>query len=155
MLRINFMKTIERENFEAWLFAQPRERSFNFVSRGNCPIACFLRETTPHTRALVGMDHWLVMPRADCGSQFEILPDWLRVDMPLCVLPVALRSWEYVREYLLTAGQIQDRYIEVFGDPRFQNGPVCDNRCTAGNFVARGPAPGSPAHLEPELLGAV
>ena len=37
---------INQETFEAWLFAQPDERKYNYLDNNNCLICRFVKETT-------------------------------------------------------------------------------------------------------------
>lgn len=100
------MKTmieINRETFEAWLFAQPGGRAFKYLEgspddKTGCLLCNFLRETSS------GKVYVL-------GSQFLVGFHNPRIEMP---------DWAYKLTKIepLTAAAVRQAYIAAFGDPR-------------------------------------
>ena len=70
------MNTINRETFEAWLFAQPLEREFNYMSCSNCVVSSFIKETTSYRNPSCGGSYFRLKKEEDI---FEPIPfeDWL------------------------------------------------------------------------------
>lgn len=90
---------INREHFEHWIFNQPANRTFVYTDAYGCAMCAFAAE-------IMGVKGSVVSPGTLYDSNFKPLarlPDWLAFDV-LMVRP-------------LTVGNMQRRYIELFGDP--------------------------------------
>ncbi len=95
------MNEINRERFEAWLFSQPKERSFIYGDICGCAVASFLKECTSIQDPTVSSDTF--RSRADV-----LLPDAGRKPLPEWLHNQVLR----VRP--LTIAKMQARYLELF-----------------------------------------
>ena len=102
---------LHRERFEAWLFAQPRERVIE-AGNGECCFLCsFVKETTNLRKAFFyGWSQWQTHPVIEP----VLLPEWATrlVDPVWCANNSTSRS-----RLEITVGQMQDRYAELFGLP--------------------------------------
>jgi len=96
--------TIEKERFEAWLFAQPRERQFRYSSPCNCLNALFLKENTHLKQPLVG-DSFFIEEYKEYGSaETTPIPAW----------NMQLLSRFVERNGYTTFGEMQDRWKELW-----------------------------------------
>jgi len=93
------MNEINRERFEAWLFAQPRDRKFKYGDPQDCAVCRFFKETTKLSR--VSACKYGV--RLDSFEYTHSYPDWLYkvVDLNCCGL---------------TSATMQDTYRQLFPD---------------------------------------
>lgn len=105
---------INREHFEAYLFAQPCHRPLNMAEGvpyycPGCLVNNFLRDNV-RGRFAVG---WIAYGRTDEKGQYEgyMMPDWL------ATLVRELADYYRPQNYNCTFGDAQRRYIELFGDP--------------------------------------
>lgn len=102
---------INRETFEAWLFAQPSERGFYYPegrpdAKTGCLLCNFFRETRME-KVFVGAfalhtEFSVNTPKATTGPHNRI-PDW-------AIMLTRVRP--------LTVANVQAAYIAAFGDPR-------------------------------------
>lgn len=99
------MKEINRERFEAWLFSQPGDRSWNFHDTQQCVLCSFIKETTNHLRPIVG-GLWLTTSIG--GSNVEI-DEWVKV---------ILRTRNEFG--IVSAGNMQQRYRELFPETEIE-----------------------------------
>jgi hypothetical protein len=98
--------TINRETFEAWLFAQPKGRTFDYSDTHNCLICKFYKETTNLT-ANVGGYHYDLSD----GEYIEI-PNWLK-DL---LKPIGDRPSNKFSP-ITTFDRMQDIYSTLYGNP--------------------------------------
>lgn len=62
---------INRETFEAWLFTQPDERTYNFIDYSDCLLCKFIKETTNIENIRVGSTYFRV------NGKCQEFDDWL------------------------------------------------------------------------------
>ena len=100
------MKTpiIHQEKFEAWLFAQPSTRTFNYSDITDCLLCKFLKETTNVKQPHVGSNTYGAYDFME-ENQFNPMPDF--VYKTLAKRPSRL---------MLDFGTIQAIYLELFPD---------------------------------------
>ena len=104
-----FMKTIEREHFEHWLFSQPKDREFDYTRSSECAICAFLKETT-------SVQNPVVDAKTISTELFTIpTPKWLddgygEDGKPRGDVRGVVRVWP------LTIANMRRRYLELFPD---------------------------------------
>lgn len=108
---------IVREQFEAWLFSQPRERVYKYWEASEdqptgCVMSNYLRECTPHHEWILGTLYLTV-------NQFvHDLPRWFVGLMRRSPIDVAG-----------TFGQVQDAYRRLYPDRvKEESSPVTPER---------------------------
>lgn len=109
------MKTIEREPFEAWLFAQPPERTFDYFDvNGGCAICAFVRETTKF-KDTDGGSTTVTLKIEGLHQGVVELPDWLTNTKSLERMGI-LHSYIFESQTAtnLTCRAMQKRYLELF-----------------------------------------
>ena len=97
---------INRERFEARIFSWPRIRKFDYMDCEKCVIAAFFLETSNLIAHVGGDDVDLYYDSIE-GKLAEriVIPEWVKnlIEPLPCIFSV---------------GQLQDRYISLFSDPR-------------------------------------
>lgn len=139
--------TIEKERFEAWLFAQSRARQFNWLDADRCVVSSFLNETCS--------DKWSSDDRKSMvfGERFEtikvvIWPDWLKN----LINPILERT------LLPTVAILQGAYLKLFPDTILPSGEVGFIRVPSGasrdstDAGLTGNNPGTVSVSLPELI---
>jgi hypothetical protein len=113
---------INKETFEAWLFAQPRERRFIFWqshpdSIPGCLMCNFFRENFVEPVEAIGFTSFaktnVLFRRAEGRKEF---PCWL-----MSLIPRDFRSYD---DPAFTAGEIQDRWVKLFPQETIQTEPA-------------------------------
>jgi hypothetical protein len=100
------MMTINRETFEAWLFAQTRGAVFRYGDCLNCLLAQFLKSSTSLKEPSVGGEYFRPQIGAEEVCRF---PEWL--------LQLQRGFLHYDDTSSIPFGHVQDCYIKLFGDP--------------------------------------
>ena len=106
------MKEINRELWEAWLFSQPKERSFNYADCCACAVCAFTSETTNCKGVIVAGE--LVWANLSDYPQKPLtkIPEWL---------------WKVIHvfsgNYELTVPAMQARYLELFPETNLASTP--------------------------------
>lgn len=112
------MIAFEQEPFEAWLFSLDRNRLINAADPDNCYICSFFREAINYTVSCTWSSFYKFKPN-DVGFEITQLPLWI---MRL-VDPIWVCNNAEGKTADISAGKLQDRYIELFGDPRTKPEP--------------------------------
>jgi hypothetical protein len=115
---------IQKERFEAWLFARPDQEKFNYTSNCDCLVARFLKETVnqPYyvSRRCYSRDLSSLLQAYNTGHADEVrtfeLPKWL-FDLMECddIMYGGLRGGH--RTGQCSMGFVKQRYLELYGDP--------------------------------------
>lgn len=118
---------LNQEQFEAWLFSQPKDRVIESAHGGRCVLCSFVKETTPHQRPWFTWTDWIPDTSVpNFVGRFEPIPVWART----LIDPEWLRHCSIDPLILgVTVGQMQARYRELFPDriPEPQLAPLdCD-----------------------------
>lgn len=108
----NKIMEISRERFEAYIFNQPLDRTYNYFDQRGCVLCCFIRETTSLKNPRVGgFDYYENCTSEETrmemiGKPGTRLPDWF-----------VLLMIDGETRHNLTIANMQARYIELFGNP--------------------------------------
>lgn len=112
---------INRERFEAWLFSQPRERTFNYMDgNGGCLICHFFQQTTK-LAASVGGNYYTVAESLPAAigryiyGERETIPFWLYSLLD----QRERRGLTQTNSY----GHMQDAYVRLYGPVNGSPGP--------------------------------
>jgi hypothetical protein len=100
---------IQKEVFEHWLFSQPREREFQYLSNTECLLCAFIKETTNLAPTVGGFGIFWIWPS---GTPYV---GELVIHQSSLVGDIFSRRKEF---RLISIGEAQDIYISLYGDPR-------------------------------------
>lgn len=94
---------IQQEHFEAWLFAQPNSRRWDYCDGQNCVIASFIKETTAITEPLVNSKEWWM----------DIKDLYVKDGFPI---PLWLYNTLVSGSTIIQATHLKARYRQLFPD---------------------------------------
>lgn len=109
---------IETERFEAWLFAQPDNRTYSYTAIYDCLISKFIKETTNITEFWCGLTEGHYYPPA---KQVKWWQFWrpvtnamrMRVDI---LIPEQINAVANGQGW--TFGDAKKRYLKIFSSPQ-------------------------------------
>jgi len=99
---------INRERFEAWLFAQPKDRVVCLGSTEDCLLCSFVRETSPRNIIFSGWRYFRWHNTDYAGFDADVIPVWFEEFI------VNRFRGRLARECTVTFNQLQKLYTETF-----------------------------------------
>jgi hypothetical protein len=96
------MYNIEMETFEAWLFAQPDEREWNYMDGHKCMICSFIKETSSAKDPGVGGSYYRV------NGEHKPLPRFLHNRFEYGLLSTSSHG------VVFSAKTMKERWLKMF-----------------------------------------
>jgi hypothetical protein len=104
---------INRETFEAWLFAQPDERTFDYCNPKECAMCMFVKETTNYKEVIALPGSLIIEGKTITIPEFIYTNEGMNYDK--CVLASGFMKeitplrWEF--------RELKKRWILIHGNP--------------------------------------